>query len=185
MRNIICENLTITTKCIKFVTNDMIVKRKTIKYSTKEKEEKLTMVMEKEMPSFSEASFSSITSVDAHNLINRTRTGISMHQLEKIINRYDLTLKEIAAILNVSERTLQRYENADILSKDASDRALHLQRLYEKGAEVFGSLDKFKGWMKSNILYFKNEKPITFLDTIFGFELLEQELGRIEHGIFA
>ena len=165
------------------MTNDVIMKRKPVKYNIKE--EKLPMVMEKEMPSYAEATFSSITSDDAHNLINRARIGISMRQLEKIINRYDLTLKEIAAILNISERTLQRYEDADILSKDASDRALHLQRLYERGAEVFGTLDNFMSWMKSPILIFKNEKPISFLDTIFGFEMLEDELGRIEHGIFA
>jgi uncharacterized protein (DUF2384 family) len=39
--------------------------------------------------------------------------------------------------------------------------------------------------MKAEILFFNNEMPISFLDTIFGFELLEQELGRIEYGIFA
>ena len=97
----------------------------------------------------------------------------------------DLTLKETAIILNISERTLQRYIPTDILSKDVSDRTLHLQRLYERGTDVFGSLNNFKSWMKTPVLIFNNQLPISFLDTIFGFELLEDELGRIEHGIFA
>ena len=141
--------------------------------------------MEKESPYYTEASFASISADDSHLLINKSRNGIAMYRIKRIMDRYDLTLKEMAAVLNISERTLQRYGEEGILAKDSSERALHLQRLYERGAEVFGNLDKFKGWMKSPLLIFKNDKPISFLDTIFGFELLEQELGRIEYGIFA
>ncbi len=121
----------------------------------------------------------------AHHLIQQSRHGLPVFKIESYMNKYGLTLKEIAAILNLSERTLQRYDSSDVLSKESSDRALHLQRLYERGEDVFGSLDKFKRWMKSPILAFNNNNPITYLDTIFGFELIEQELGRIEYGIFA
>lgn len=121
----------------------------------------------------------------AHNLIQQSRHGLPVFKVEAYMDKYGLSLKEIAAILNLSERTLQRYESSDVLSKESSDRALHLQRLYERGEDVFGSLEKFKRWMKSPVFIFNNEKPITYLDTIFGFELIEQELGRIVHGIFA
>jgi putative toxin-antitoxin system antitoxin component (TIGR02293 family) len=159
------------------------LKKKPTRYPIKE--QPATLVMDKEVPYFSESSFSSIIKDDAQHLINRSRNGMAMYQIENLMKRYDLTLKEMASVLNISERTLQRYEDKDVLSKDASERALHLQRLYERGAEVFGTLDKFCGWMKAEILIFNNEMPISFLDTIFGFELLEQELGRIEYGIFA
>lgn len=159
------------------------MKKKSIKYPVKE--QPATLVMDKEMPFYTESSFSSIVKDDAHLLINKSRNGMAMYQIENLMKRYDLTLKEMASVLNISERTLQRYEDKDVLSKDASERALHLQRLYERGLAVFGTLDNFCDWMKSPVLIFSNEKPISFLDTIFGFELLEQELGRIEHGIFA
>jgi putative toxin-antitoxin system antitoxin component (TIGR02293 family) len=159
------------------------LKKKPARYPIKE--QPAIQVMDKEMPYYTESSYSSIVKDDAHLLINKSRNGMAMYQIENLMKRYDLTLKEMAAVLNISERTLQRYEDKDVLSKDASERALHLQRLYERGADVFGTLDKFKGWMKASILIFNNEQPISFLDTIFGFELLEQELGRIEHGIFA
>jgi putative toxin-antitoxin system antitoxin component (TIGR02293 family) len=175
--------LTNTTKCIKFVTNVVLVKKKPLKYSTKE--QPVRLVKEKDLPVFAEVSYASIVTDDAHRLIDRSRNGMTMYQIENLMKRYDLTLKEMAAVLNISERTLQRYEDEDILSKDASERALHLQRLYERGADVLGTLANFCDWMKSPVLIFSNEMPITFLDTIFGFELLEQELGRIEHGIFA
>ncbi|MEN9448283.1 MAG: hypothetical protein RJA25_1573 [Bacteroidota bacterium] len=159
------------------------MKRKTTQYNTPD-EISIPKVEEAIAPYYA---FSSTVFpfIDTQTLIQHSRTGIPMQRIIKYMNLYDISLKEMAAILNLSERTLQRYNKEDILSKDASDRALHLQRLYTRGAEVFGTLDNFKNWMKSSILIFENEKPISFLDTIFGFELLEQELGRIEHGIFA
>jgi putative toxin-antitoxin system antitoxin component (TIGR02293 family) len=150
-----------------------------------EKEEILNNIEEPAVGYYSTVSTPIFNTFDTHHFINTSRNGITMRQLENIMSKYELTLKETATILNISERTLQRYLPTDILSKDVSDRTLHLQRLYERGTDVFGSLDSFKGWMKSPIFIYKNQKPISFLDTIFGFELLEQELGRIEHGIFA
>lgn len=164
------------------MTNVVSMKKKTTK-SIPRKGLPTSLVMEKEAPIYGFESFT--IKEDTHKLIFKSRVGITMQQVQSYMVNYGLTLKEMAAILNISERTLQRYEPKDILSKDVSDRALHLQRLYERGTEVFGTLDKFKGWMKASILIFNNERPISFLDTIFGFELLEQELGRIEHGIFA
>jgi len=171
------------TKCIKFVTNDVVMKKRN--KTKKEKEEIKNTIEEPAVGYYSTVSTPIFNTFDTHHFINTSRNGISMYQLEKIINKYDLTLKETAIILNISERTLQRYIPTDILSKDVSDRTLHLQRLYERGTDVFGSLNNFKSWMKTPVLIFNNQLPISFLDTIFGFELLEDELGRIEHGIFA
>jgi putative toxin-antitoxin system antitoxin component (TIGR02293 family) len=103
----------------------------------------------------------------------------------KFIESLDYSFKEVANILNVSERTLHRYKDATKLSKDASERALHLAHLYNKGAEVFGSKGAFNTWLKQPSPVFWNKKPIEFLDTIFGFQLIEDELVKIEFGIFA
>lgn len=160
------------------------MKKKTVKYQIRE-DEIIHKVAEKEIAYYRASSVPAILNDDTHFLIDKTRKGISMHQIQQQMNKYDLTLKEMANVLNVSERTLQRYETHDLLGKDASERALHLQRLYERGTEVFGSLSVFCEWMKTPILLYNHELPISYLDTIFAFELLEQELGRIEHGIFA
>lgn len=152
----------------------------------KQTEQSPQMLMEKDMSVFYGLESTLLSpQPDARHLIRRSRNGVTMHFILQLLDKYHLSLKEMAAILNVSERTLQRYTDEDILSKDASERALHLQRLFQRGASVFGSLDKFTGWMNEPALIFSNERPLSFLDTIFGFEIIEQELGRIEHGIFA
>ena len=186
MRNILWIRFVFPDKMYYFCDKCRDMKKKVKPADTyKLPKEKVVKVMEREALYDSPSVISAILSDDSRRLIYKSRAGLSMYQINQLVKRYDLSLKEIASILHLSERTLQRYAPSDLLSPESSERALRLQRLYEKGAAVFGTLDNFTNWMKSQVLIFKNEKPISFLDTIFGFELLEDELGRIEHGIFA
>ncbi|MBK9328190.1 MAG: DUF2384 domain-containing protein [Sphingobacteriales bacterium] len=147
--------------------------------------DKTPKVREREVSYDFSSAISPILFDDARLLIHKSRAGVDMARINQLAEIYNLSLKDIASILHLSERTLQRYSLSELLNPESSERALRLQRLYERGAGVFGTLDNFIEWMKSPVLIFKNEKPISFLDTIFGFELLEDELGRIEHGVFA
>ena len=87
--------------------------------------------------------------------------------------------------MHISERTLQRYDDNAIIKTEYAEKAIELARLYTRGEEVFGSMDKFKSWMKTPSHIFKGEAPVSLLDTSFGFNMVFKELGRIEHGIFA
>ena len=66
-----------------------------------------------------------------------------------------------------------------------TEKAVDLARLYSRGAEVFGNPDAFEEWIDSTVMALGNKKPKDFLDTSWGIEMLMEELGRIEHGIFA
>jgi uncharacterized protein (DUF2384 family) len=57
--------------------------------------------------------------------------------------------------------------------------------LYTKGADVFGSAEKFSLWMDSVLLPFGNKKPKEFLDTSARIDMIMDELCRIEHGVLA
>jgi uncharacterized protein (DUF2384 family) len=48
-----------------------------------------------------------------------------------------------------------------------------------------GTLSAFRKWMDTPLLPFGNKKPKELLDTLLGIRLITEELGRIEHGIFA
>jgi putative toxin-antitoxin system antitoxin component (TIGR02293 family) len=80
---------------------------------------------------------------------------------------------------------LQRYDDDDIIKTEYAEKAVELARLYTRGEEVFGSMDKFKLWIKTPSHVFKSEAPVAMLDTSVGFDMVFKELGRIEHGIFA
>ncbi|MDP9076223.1 MAG: DUF2384 domain-containing protein [Bacteroidota bacterium] len=119
------------------------------------------------------------------DLINIARKGFSKRTLLALAKRISLNIQELANILHISERTLQRYDDDAIIKTEYAEKAVELARLYTRGEEVFGSIDKFKLWVKAPSLIFNGEAPVTILDTSAGFDLVFKELGRIEHGIFA
>jgi putative toxin-antitoxin system antitoxin component (TIGR02293 family) len=102
-----------------------------------------------------------------------------------LAKKISLTIQELANILHISERTLQRYDENEIIKTEYAEKAVELARLYTRGQEVFGTMDKFKLWVKAPSLVFKGEAPVDMLDTSAGFDMVFKELGRIEHGIFA
>jgi len=127
-------------------------------------------------------SYQSATDFD---ILQLTRNGLPKHLLLSLAKKISLTIQELADIMHISERTLQRYDDAAIIKTEYAEKAVELARLYTRGEEVFGSLDKFKTWMKTPLHIFKGETPVSLLDTSVGFDIIFKELGRIEHGIFA
>jgi len=119
------------------------------------------------------------------DILKTSRNGLPKHLLMSLAKKISLTLQEFANIMHISERTLQRYEDDTIIKTEYTEKAIELARLYTRGEEVFGSLDKFKTWMKTPLYVFKGECPVSLLDTSIGFDMIFKELGRIEYGIFA
>jgi len=119
------------------------------------------------------------------DLLSLTREGLPKRVLTALAKKVSLTIQELANIMHISERTLQRYDDNAIVKTEYAEKAIELARLYSRGQEVFGSMDKFIRWMKTPGHVFRNETPISLLDTSVGFDMVLRELGRIEHGIFA
>jgi putative toxin-antitoxin system antitoxin component (TIGR02293 family) len=125
------------------------------------------------------------TTANDWDILNLTRQGLPKHTLMQMAKNISITQQELSDIMHISERTLQRYEDADVIKTEYSEKAIALARLYDRGVEVFGSIDKFKIWIRTPSVIFKGEAPLSLLDTSFGFNMILDELGRIEHGIFA
>ena len=119
------------------------------------------------------------------DFINCIREGIPRKSLDELMAYTGLTIEEITAILHVSDRTLRRYTPLQRMNETQTERLIEIAKLYSRGEEVLGDLVAFKEWMNSNVMALGNKKPKTFLDTSLGINLLMDELGRIEQGIFA
>ncbi len=119
------------------------------------------------------------------DVIKLARDGFPKRVLLALAKKISLNIQELAYILHISERTLQRYDDDAIIKTEYAEKAVELARLYTRGEEVFGSMDKFKLWIKTPGHVFKGEAPVSLLDTSAGFDMVFRELGRIEHGIFA
>ncbi|HVV55343.1 MAG TPA: MbcA/ParS/Xre antitoxin family protein [Mucilaginibacter sp.] len=125
------------------------------------------------------------TAITDFDMLKLTRDGLPKRLLLLLAKKISLTLQEFADILHISERTLQRYDDDTVIKTEYAEKAVELARLYTRGEEVFGSIEKFKIWMRTPLVVFHGDTPLSLLDTSIGFDLVFKELGRIEHGIFA
>jgi putative toxin-antitoxin system antitoxin component (TIGR02293 family) len=56
--------------------------------------------------------------------------------------------------------------------------------LFQKGFKLFGQ-DKFKLWIRTPNKVIDNNTPIEIMDTSIGIEMIEDIIGRIEHGVYS
>jgi putative toxin-antitoxin system antitoxin component (TIGR02293 family) len=119
------------------------------------------------------------------DLLKLARKGISKKSLLALAKQISLTIEEIAAILHISERTLQRYTPETLVKTEHADRAIELALLFERGIEVLGSEKAFSSWIKTPNFALAGEVPFNLLDTHIGFTMVSDILGRIEHGVFS
>ena len=119
------------------------------------------------------------------DFIDVIRQGIPKKAIDNLVEKTGIPLNEMAILMRLSDRTLRRYDPQTLLNPEQSERVVEISRLYSRGEDVFGHLDNFKEWMGSTVMALGNIKPKTLLDTSLGIDILQNELGRIEHGIFA
>ena len=123
---------------------------------------------------------------DAFNLANMVREGVPYPYFTKLSTQINFGFEEWSSYLHLSERTIQRYKK-EKKSFDPiySEKILQIELLYKKGIEVFGIADNFYTWMDTISIALGGVRPKDMLDTSFGISAIYDELGRIEHGIFA
>lgn len=118
-------------------------------------------------------------------LIELSRKGVSKGAVSRVAKYGGLSLKEMAVMLPVSERTLHRYDEREKLSGDISERVLFLARILVKGTEVFGSEENMRAWIRTPIYALGNQSPLSIMDTLSGMHMVLDTLGRIEHGVYS
>jgi putative toxin-antitoxin system antitoxin component (TIGR02293 family) len=123
---------------------------------------------------------------DEVNLANMAREGVSFYRLTKLSEYIQLGMQEWAEYLHLSERTMQRYKKeGKTFDPIYSEKIIIIELLYKKGINIFGIKDNFYTWMDTVSVALGGVKPKDMLDTNFGITMIYDELGRIEHGIFA
>lgn len=121
--------------------------------------------------------------VDDQKLLAMARKGVSKSMMLKLARALELKPKELASILQISERTLQRFGTGGVLSVALSSRVVQLARVYQQGLEVFGDKEVFLEWLRSKNPVL-NESPLELLDTPIGTQMVLDELVRIAHGVY-
>lgn len=119
------------------------------------------------------------------DLIELARKGLSRAAVDLVAQKISLSDREMARILNISERTFHRYTPDTQLDTSSTERLLKLMLLYQHGEEVFSNLEDFKLWIRQSMRIFGDKSALDLLDTITGFEWVDNVLNRIELGTYS
>lgn len=115
-----------------------------------------------------------------------TIKDFTFNDFKRISAKVDFTQKEWSDILHISERTLQRYAHDNgSFNMGVADRILQINKVLQRGYEVFGSYEKFNRWLRENPYMLEGRLSLHSLASIDGINKVLIQVGRIEHGILA
>ena len=108
------------------------------------------------------------------------------NEFKKTAEKTPFTQAEWAAMLQVSERTLQRYAKSNgSFAPINAERFMQINHVLAKAKKVFGSVDHFYEWIHSNPPMLEGDLSFNSLTSFDGIQKVLLQLGRIEHGILA
>jgi putative toxin-antitoxin system antitoxin component (TIGR02293 family) len=119
------------------------------------------------------------------DLIALSRKGVPKEALVHLAHFLSCTIHDMADLLPVTERTLQRYSPGQPLNRVVSEHLLQMAEVAAKGVEVFADKAAFLAWLHHPNTAMANHTPLSLLSSRFGAEMVLDELGRLEHGIVA
>lgn len=115
-------------------------------------------------------------------LIGRIREGVKKSDWKQLIQFTDSTEKEFEHILPASISSMQK---RTVYGKETSERIYELAKLFGLGYEVFDSKEDFKKWLMTPSKTLGNKIPFELLDSSFGFEMVENEITRIQYNVYS
>ena len=116
------------------------------------------------------------------DLVALIHKGIPADSASYVIKKGLLSKKEFNWLVT-SERTFVRRIKEKKLSSEESDKLARFIRVRSFAVEVLGSEEEADAWLREKNIVLRNERPLDFLDTDSGSQLVEDLLGRIAHGI--
>lgn len=106
-------------------------------------------------------------------------------KLKKTIDLLPFTQAEWAAMLHISERTLQRYaKNNTSFEGLHTDRILLLQEMIQLGLETFTDAQSFYHWLHTEKMVMGQKLNFESLYTENGIQAITEQIGRIQQGVY-
>ena len=117
--------------------------------------------------------------------VGMIREGIPAAAVESVLSAVHVSQSELAQALGIPQRTRARRKRECVLNGEESSKLLRLARVMSRASEVFDDPPAAIDWLKSPNAALRGNAPLHLLDTDIGAESVLDNLGRIEHGVFA
>ena len=97
------------------------------------------------------------------DLIELSNMGITKNALSHLAKYLCFSMSQMAELLPVTERTIQRYASNEHFNRVISEQILKIAEVATKGAEIFDDKDKFLLWMNHPHTALVNRTPMSLL----------------------
>ncbi len=95
------------------------------------------------------------------------------------------SISSVASLVGMSAKTAERrVAHRAVLARDESERMVRLIRIHMQAVETFESEENARKWLFRPLSIFNGKTPLEMIVTEPGARVVEQALGRIEHGVF-
>lgn len=126
--------------------------------------------------------FRSFDLSNLNSIVSIARKGLKAKVFYDFAETIKMPEKHLAAVINISSRTMSNYKNEEkLLDPIYSEHLLKLISLFDKGEEIFGNVDEFNYWLKKPFSHNKTT-PNDLINTIGGVDLVSEELDKIAMG---
>jgi putative toxin-antitoxin system antitoxin component (TIGR02293 family) len=118
-------------------------------------------------------------------VIKRLESGFSWRELQCLRQNMGVSTREIAEMVSIKPRTLDRRRQKGRLQPEESDRLLRLGRVFGKILELFeGDSEAAREWLYAPQRALGGAHPSEMVKTEVGAREVEALAGRMEHGVF-
>ncbi|MFQ3250595.1 MAG: putative toxin-antitoxin system antitoxin component (TIGR02293 family) [Glaciecola sp.] len=113
--------------------------------------------------------------------------GVNVTEVGVIAKRFSVSKKEIAEVLGVSPRTLNKKgaDKTHKLDKNLSERCINLKYLFNLSVDYFGSEKSAISWFHTENRGLGMETPFALCETFNGMHRVENTIVKLNYGMTA
>lgn len=119
---------------------------------------------------------------DSSTVVALVRRGVAAGMYQWLKESLGLSDQRLSNVVRISQRTVKRRLGEGRFHPDESERLVRIVRLTERAKGAFQGLESARDWLKSPQFALGGEIPLEYADTEPGAQIVEDLLGRIEHG---
>lgn len=122
--------------------------------------------------------------LDPIKLVKKVTQGLMFQSLVRFQENTLFSTGDIADLVSIPRRTLQRRKAEGRLDPEESDRLLRVTRVFAKALELFeGDARAARNWFQTPARALGGELPIRLARTDLGSREVEALIDRLEHGV--
>ena len=118
------------------------------------------------------------------NPVEQIRGGYDYASITQLANAFDTTMEATISVLGLPRSTIKKKQmDAQPLSPAISDQIYRANRVFAQCMDLFGEKEATNRWLQRAHPSLNGATPLSLLDTTAGYEMVLDELERINNGV--